>query len=904
MTPLLVRVFVAWFFLAAAAFAQTTDPSTFSDLSTEYDGGVANPTDGSTGNVLQQTLFAAYFWGVAHGGARATVVVSSDYPIYGSRILVPGNVDLVCSSYSPETYTGGCVLHQTDAGDNTATGGSPLLMVDYRYGVLPDHKTICSVDDTPQQPGCTIIDGGGASITGFTLWGGGAAAGGADIGISVLANGVHVQDTGSGFFGGPGIEAGGLNDSIDWNFGTNVNTWWCAHPSQLTQPLGGMQLGIIDGEASHNQYSTGCSFTKSFTVSLEYPYLAAMVVGGAGNLIQDNLLQVDGIGLIVLGMEHRIVDNRVEYQAREAIRNLSHTTLFSGNRITSACLDPNLINLRPGALDNGVPRYPNSPAFLHNGYMIMDPSGNIEQLISGAGTSGATAPDWSVEPGGTTLDGDDLTWENMGPWLTDNSPLSYWAQPSLVTGVCYGVYDNGGGGNTWSANEVGQEVGVNGWSYLRGSYFITGVPSSITGNMCDGDLPDAYGNGQCWWGGDLFVNGGPGYLAPNGQSVNASGGGTAWVGDYSVVVLADNVSRHYNNFQGMAEGQTFSVTSSTVANVIDQWSVDSQGGGWYGHISVGTCTGGPLVVTPGSYYQFHYALSEPGFRVKQMNCPSGSATGASSGLASISPGTLTFATQIDGTSSGGQTVTVSNSTGVPLNLGFAVSGDFAQTNNCGGTIAIGATCAISVTFTPTTAGARTGVLTISDNVSGSSQTVALNGLGTVPSNAAAGIALSSSKSSLTLSSGGQAATATLSLLPENGFVGTVNLKCQVTSQDPSTQLPSPTCSLSPAQIVINNNTSAVSTLVISAQTSAVTGAKGQVFPYKSMSLAALGLLGLLPFRGLRRKSYPLYLGIILTIGMIGCGYTPTPPSTSYKVLITATSGTQPATSISISLDVQ
>jgi hypothetical protein len=138
---------------SAAAFAQTTDPgSTFSDLSTEYDGGVANPTDGSTGNVLQQTLFAAYFWGVAHGGARATVVVASDYPIFGSRLLVPGNVTLTCSSYSSQTYTGGCRIYQTDGGNNTSTGGSPLLMVDYTVGVLPDHKTWCSSDDNPQRP--------------------------------------------------------------------------------------------------------------------------------------------------------------------------------------------------------------------------------------------------------------------------------------------------------------------------------------------------------------------------------------------------------------------------------------------------------------------------------------------------------------------------------------------------------------------------------------------------------------------------------------------------------------------------------------------------------------------------------------------------------------------------------
>jgi hypothetical protein len=268
--------------LPVTVFAQTTDPnSTFSDLSTAYDGGVANPTDGSTGNVLQQTLFAAYFWSLAHGGARATVVVSSQYPIGGSRILVPGNIDLVCSSYSPQTYTGGCRIFQTDPGNNTATGGSPLLMADYSIGVLPDHKTWCSINDKPQQPGCTIINSSGASIRGFTLYGGGYKAGGADVGIRVAAASINVQDTAiTGFFGGPGIQnIAGLNNSYDWNYGTNVNTWWCANPSQLTSQnlqaaltktdgnLGGMDLVMVDGEASNNQYSTGCSFTKSYTVS-------------------------------------------------------------------------------------------------------------------------------------------------------------------------------------------------------------------------------------------------------------------------------------------------------------------------------------------------------------------------------------------------------------------------------------------------------------------------------------------------------------------------------------------------------------------------------------------------------------------------------------------------------------
>jgi hypothetical protein len=180
-----------------------------------------------------------------------------------------------------------------------------------------------------------------------------------------------------------------------------------------------------------------------------------MVVTGAGNLIQNNLPQVDRIGLITDGMEHRVVNNRVEYTGREAIRNVGHTILFSGNRITSPCLDANLINLRPGSLGDGIPRHPSTPTFLNRENMVMDPIGNIEQVIN-SGTSDAVTSDWAVQHGGTTVDGDELTWENMGPWPTDSSPLSYWAQPSLVTGVCYAVYDfNLNGVNTWSANEVG-----------------------------------------------------------------------------------------------------------------------------------------------------------------------------------------------------------------------------------------------------------------------------------------------------------------------------------------------------------------------------------------------------------------------------------------------------------------
>src|SRR5205823_5989475 len=57
------------------------------------------------------------------------------------------------------------------------------------------------------------------------------------------------------------------------------------------------------------------------------------------------------------------------------------------------------------------------------------------------------------------------------------------------------------------------------------------------------------------------------------------------------------------------------------------------------------------------------------------------------------------------------------------------SGDFAQTNNCGASLAAGASCSIDVTFTPTAVGTRTATLTVTDSASNSPQTASVTGTG-------------------------------------------------------------------------------------------------------------------------------------------------------------------------------
>jgi hypothetical protein len=108
-------------------------------------------------------------------------------------------------------------------------------------------------------------------------------------------------------------------------------------------------------------------------------------------------------------------------------------------------------------------------------------------------------------------------------------------------------------------------------------------------------------------------------------------------------------------------------------------------------------------------------------------------------VASLSTASLSFGNQLVGTSSSAQSVTLTNTGNATLTFsgsGIAItgtnSGDFSQTNTCGASVAAGANCTISVTFKPTATGARSASVSITDNASGSPQTVSLAGTGTAP----------------------------------------------------------------------------------------------------------------------------------------------------------------------------
>jgi hypothetical protein len=98
----------------------------------------------------------------------------------------------------------------------------------------------------------------------------------------------------------------------------------------------------------------------------------------------------------------------------------------------------------------------------------------------------------------------------------------------------------------------------------------------------------------------------------------------------------------------------------------------------------------------------------------------------------LSPSNLTFAAQSIGSSSAPQIVTLTNTGSQILLFSISIGTGFAQSNNCGTSLAAGASCSISVTFAPTAKGTVSANLTLKDTAAGNPHQVALLGTGGAP----------------------------------------------------------------------------------------------------------------------------------------------------------------------------
>jgi sugar lactone lactonase YvrE len=190
--------------------------------------------------------------------------------------------------------------------------------------------------------------------------------------------------------------------------------------------------------------------------------------------------------------------------------------------------------------------------------------------------------------------------------------------------------------------------------------------------------------------------------------------------------------------------QTLSISTIGGVSIVPQISVTtSSGGSWLALSTPATYsfdTTSTVQVNfnaaslPAGFYSGTITATGAGVQNSPLSIPV-NLTITSSNVATLSTASVNFAnSQSVGSTSPTQPLTLTNNGSAVLSIASIAitgtnSGDFGQSNNCGSSLAGGASCTINVAFTPTTTGARTATLTVTDNASPSVQTATLMGTG-------------------------------------------------------------------------------------------------------------------------------------------------------------------------------
>jgi hypothetical protein len=275
---------------------------------------------------------------------------------------------------------------------------------------------------------------------------------------------------------------------------------------------------------------------------------------------------------------------------------------------------------------------------------------------------------------------------------------------------------------------------------------------------------------------------------------------------------------------------------------------------------------------------------------------------------SLSAAALSFPAQTVSIASSPQTITLSNpGTGDLTPLLITPPGDFSQTNTCAGSVAAGSSCTISVTFTPTATGNRTGTLTITDNAAGSPQTVTLSGTGQDFA-----LATTTNSSPSATISPGQTATYQLLVNAESGFDGSVALACGGSPLASSCTFSQPTVMPGTPFTLIVTSTAPSTTLPRTIPQ------PRSPRPNVLLALAMLLICFAWTVTASRRlrarwRVLPLALGLLLALALVSCGRGgPAPgsnhgtPTGTYNLKVTGTFTSGSATvsrSIALTLNV-
>jgi hypothetical protein len=237
----------------------------------------------------------------------------------------------------------------------------------------------------------------------------------------------------------------------------------------------------------------------------------------------------------------------------------------------------------------------------------------------------------------------------------------------------------------------------------------------------------------------------------------------------------------------------------------------------------------------------------------------------------IVPASLAFNGVTGNSTSAPQVLAIKNVGNAPLDLsGITITidetgGGFAQTNNCPSALGVGATCSISVTYTPVDGDTTTATLNIVDNAPDSPQKIDLygNDSGAVNSISANSLAFSdtavgsaSAPQVVTLASSGTATLAITSIVATGDFAETDNcitaLPISTTCQISVTFKPSATGKRAGSLVITDNGGNATVSLTgtgqavpltVTASSSSQTVTAGQTATYTLQISAPAGFMG-------------------------------------------------------------
>lgn len=360
-----------------------------------------------------------------------------------------------------------------------------------------------------------------------------------------------------------------------------------------------------------------------------------------------------------------------------------------------------------------------------------------------------------------------------GAYLTNNSapqnaPIGFVTKFSSGGTLDYSTYFYGSSGNPVGIAAVA--VDGSGSTYFTGNAVSDGTFPITSTSICD---PSVYGYGCSYTfvakldptGSDLLYStflGINNYAYPQAIALDATGDAYVLTSTQSGLLQMVNAIEPYTNKADLLLVEIDpAATTEMFATYLGGSGNDSPSGlalDTAGNIYIAGFTNSEdLPVTQG-VFQIQLAGNQNAFVMK--------ISGASGPSVSLNPTSLRYSPQQIGVASQPQQVLLRNMGSSALGISsISVTGDFAENDNCGNTLSAASNCNLSVVFTPTTVGTRTGSLVVNDDAVGSPHVISLSGsaFGAVVVLAPASLAFpnvevgsSSAAQTLTLSNNGNA----------------------------------------------------------------------------------------------------------------------------------------------------